>query len=107
MAIGWDQTKAQRAQASQNFIDAVQLTGFEAHYPFELSGGMQKRCSIIRTLIYNPEVILMDEPFGPLDAQTRLVLQDELLRIWQTAKKTILFVTHDLTEAIALSDKVV
>ena len=68
---------------------------------------MQKRCSIIRTLIYDPDIILMDEPFGPLDAQTRLVLQDELLRIWDTNKKTILFVTHDLTEAIALSDKVV
>jgi NitT/TauT family transport system ATP-binding protein len=68
---------------------------------------MQKRGSIIRTLIYDPETILMDEPFGPLDAQTRLVLQDELLRIWDQNKKTILFVTHDLIEAIALSDKVV
>jgi NitT/TauT family transport system ATP-binding protein len=68
---------------------------------------MQKRGSIIRTLIYDPEIILMDEPFGPLDAQTRMVLQDELLRIWDSNKKTILFVTHDLTEAIALSDKVV
>ena len=99
--------KDQRAQAAQKFIDTMQLTGFEAYYPFELSGGMQKRGSIIRTLIYNPEVILMDEPFGPLDAQTRLILQDELLRVWDKDKKTILFVTHDLTEAIALSDKVV
>ncbi|HEV8721516.1 MAG TPA: ABC transporter ATP-binding protein [Candidatus Binatia bacterium] len=99
--------KDQRAQIAQKFIDTMQLTGFESHYPFELSGGMQKRASIIRTLIYNPDIILMDEPFGPLDAQTRLVLQDELLRIWDTNKKTILFVTHDLTEAIALSDKVV
>jgi len=99
--------KDQRAQSAQKFIDTMQLTGFEAHYPFELSGGMQKRGSIIRTLIYNPEVILMDEPFGPLDAQTRLILQDELLRVWDKDKKTILFVTHDLTEAIALSDKVV
>jgi NitT/TauT family transport system ATP-binding protein len=99
--------KEQRAQSAQKFIDTMQLTGFEAHYPFELSGGMQKRCSIIRTLIYDPEVILMDEPFGPLDAQTRLVLQDELLRVWDENKKTILFVTHDLTEAIALSDRVV
>jgi NitT/TauT family transport system ATP-binding protein len=100
-------SKEQRAQAAQRLIDTMQLTGFESHYPFELSGGMQKRCSIIRTLIYDPDIILMDEPFGPLDAQTRLVLQDELLRIWDTNKKTILFVTHDLTEAIALSDKVV
>ena len=99
--------KDQRAEAAQKFIDTMQLTGFENHYPFELSGGMQKRGSIIRTLIYDPDMILMDEPFGPLDAQTRLVLQDELLRIWDRNKKTILFVTHDLTEAIALSDKVV
>ncbi len=100
-------SKERRAQAAQKFIDTMQLTGFETHYPFELSGGMQKRCSIIRTLIYDPDIILMDEPFGPLDAQTRLVLQDELLRIWDANKKTILFVTHDLTEAIALSDKIV
>ena len=99
--------KLQRVQAAQKFIDTMQLTGFETHYPFELSGGMQKRCSIIRTLIYDPDIILMDEPFGPLDAQTRLVLQDELLRIWDASNKTILFVTHDLTEAITLSDKVV
>ena len=101
------QPKAQRAEAAQKYIATMQLAGFEDHYPFELSGGMQKRGSIIRTLIYNPDTILMDEPFGPLDAQTRLVLQDELLRIWDQNKKTILFVTHDLTEAIALSDKVV
>ncbi len=99
--------KARRAQSAQQLIDTMHLTGFETHYPFELSGGMQKRGSIIRTLIYDPEVILMDEPFGPLDAQTRLILQDELLRIWDKNKKTILFVTHDLTEAIALSDRVV
>lgn len=97
----------QRKRTAQNYIDTMRLSGFESHYPFELSGGMQKRGSIIRTLIYDPEIILMDEPFGPLDAQTRMVLQDELLRIWDSNKKTILFVTHDLTEAIALSDKVV
>jgi NitT/TauT family transport system ATP-binding protein len=68
---------------------------------------MQKRASIIRTLVYEPDVILMDEPFGALDAQTKLVLQDELLRMWSTRKQTILFVTHDLTEAVALSDQVV
>jgi NitT/TauT family transport system ATP-binding protein len=99
--------KEQRRKAAQKFLDTLKLAGFENHYPFELSGGMQKRGSIIRTLIYDPDVILMDEPFGPLDAQTRLVLQDELLRIWEANKKTIIFVTHDLTEAIALSDKVV
>lgn len=96
-----------RNRSAQQFIDTMQLTGFENHYPFELSGGMQKRASIIRTLIYDPAIILMDEPFGPLDAQTRMLLQDELLRIWDQNQKTILFVTHDLTEAIALSDQVV
>jgi NitT/TauT family transport system ATP-binding protein len=100
-------TSDQRRRSAQKYIDTMQLAGFESHYPFELSGGMQKRGSIIRTLIYDPDIILMDEPFGPLDAQTRMVLQDELLRIWDSNKKTILFVTHDLTEAIALSDKVV
>jgi len=99
--------KDKRAGLAQQFIDTMQLSGFEEHYPFELSGGMQKRGSIIRTLIYDPDIILMDEPFGPLDAQTRMLLQDELLRIWDKNKKTILFVTHDLTEAIALSDQVV
>src|SRR6266446_5624971 len=68
---------------------------------------MQKRGSIIRTLIYDPDTILMDEPFGPLDAQTRMVLQDELLRIWEQQRQTIVFVTHDLVEAVALADRVV
>ena len=85
----------------------VGLFGFENSYPSELSGGMQKRGSIIRTLIYDPDVILMDEPFGPLDAQTRLVMQQELLDLWASKRKTILFVTHDLTEAITLSDRVI
>ena len=85
----------------------VGLLGFENAYPNELSGGMQKRGSIIRTLIYDPGVILMDEPFGPLDAQTRLVMQQELLDLWARKRKTILFVTHDLTEAITLSDQVI
>lgn len=83
------------------------LTGFEGAYPYQLSGGMQKRGAIIRTLIYDPDVILMDEPFGPLDAQTRLVMQQELLDLWARKRKTILFVTHDLNEAITLSDQVV
>jgi len=68
---------------------------------------MQKRASIIRALIYNPDVVLMDEPFGPLDAQTRMILQHELLTLWQENRMTILFITHDLTESIALSDRVV
>ncbi|MBI3076398.1 MAG: ABC transporter ATP-binding protein [Deltaproteobacteria bacterium] len=99
--------KAQRHDRAMEFIKMVGLEGFENHYPFELSGGMQKRASIIRTLIYGPDVILMDEPFGPLDAQTRMLLQNQLLDIWSRDKKTILFITHDLVEAIALSDVVV
>ncbi len=98
--------KRDRQQRVQELVNLVGLTGFEGAYPSELSGGMQKRGSIIRTLAYEPDVILMDEPFGPLDAQTRLVMQQELLDLWSRKRKTILFVTHDLTEAIALSDQV-
>ena len=97
---------ARRAQA-QDLIDQVGLSGFEDHYPHELSGGMRQRANIIRTLIYDPELILMDEPFGPLDAQTRIVLQDQLLKLWYASKKTIVFITHDLIEAITLADRVV
>jgi NitT/TauT family transport system ATP-binding protein len=91
----------------QNLIDKVGLSGFENHYPHELSGGMRQRANIIRTLVYNPQVILMDEPFGPLDAQTRLTLQNQLLVLWREERKTIIFITHDLTEAITLADRVV
>lgn len=98
---------SERRKRAQAYIDMVGLNGFEDHYPHQLSGGMQKRGSIIRTMVYDPEVILMDEPFGPLDAQTRMVLQSDLLRVWSHRKQTILFITHDLTEAVALSDNVV
>ena len=97
----------ERRERADEYIAMVGLEGFEGHYPYQLSGGMQKRGSIIRTMIYDPSVILMDEPFGPLDAQTRMVLQAELLRISRLKQQTILFITHDLTEAIALSDVVV
>ena len=100
------QAGARRTQA-RDFIQRVGLNGFEEHYPHELSGGMRQRANIIRTLIYDPELILMDEPFGPLDAQTRIVLQDELLKLWFASRKTIIFITHDLTEAITLADRVV
>ena len=93
-------------QVSQ-FIKLAGLSGFEKYYPEQLSGGMSKRASIIRALAYEPPVILMDEPFGPLDAQTRMVLQDELLKIWEQKRQTIVFVTHDLVEAVALADRVV
>lgn len=100
-------SRAERQRLVTEHLQLVGLDGFEKAYPRQLSGGMQKRASIIRTLIYDPEVVLMDEPFGPLDAQTRMLLQDELLRIWSQRRKTIVFITHDLVEAIALSDVVV
>ncbi len=98
--------EARHAKA-RDYIQRVGLAGFEDHYPHELSGGMRQRANIIRTLIYDPDVILMDEPFGPLDAQTRIILQDQLLQLWEEARKTVIFITHDLVEAIALADRVV
>jgi NitT/TauT family transport system ATP-binding protein len=100
--------KRERRERAMAYVERVGLSGFEQHYPHELSGGMRKRVSIIRTLVDDSaDVILMDEPFGPLDAQTRVVLQDELLRLWAGTGKTIIFVTHDIVEAIALSDRIV
>jgi NitT/TauT family transport system ATP-binding protein len=97
----------ERRERSQHLIRRVGLSGFENSYPHELSGGMRQRANIVRTLAYQPEVILMDEPFGPLDAQTRLILQNQLLELWQEEKKTIIFITHDLGEAVGLADRVV
>jgi NitT/TauT family transport system ATP-binding protein len=99
--------RPERERQVRYFIDLAGLTGFEKYYPAQLSGGMSKRASIVRALAYEPPVILMDEPFGPLDAQTRMVLQDELLKIWEQKRQTIVFVTHDLVEAVALADRVV
>jgi NitT/TauT family transport system ATP-binding protein len=88
-------------------IELVGLGGFEKHYPAELSGGMRKRAQLAQALVCEPDTLLMDEPFGALDAQLKLVLQAELLRAWEGSGKTLVFVTHDLTEAISLADRVV
>jgi NitT/TauT family transport system ATP-binding protein len=99
--------KSERNDRASELIRMVGLAGFETAYPHELSGGMRQRANIIRTLIYAPKVMLMDEPFGPLDAQTRVILQDQLLNIWSQTGVTIVFITHDLHEAIGLGDRVV
>lgn len=97
----------ERKEKALHWLRLVGLDGFENHYPSQLSGGMQKRVSIVRTLIYEPDVVLLDEPFGALDAQTRMTLHHELLGLWQQQKSTMLFITHDLVEAITLSDQIV
>src|SRR5258705_10940181 len=98
--------RAEREERAQAFVDLVGLRGFEDSYPSQLSGGMKQRTALARTLAFDPQILLMDEPFGALDAQTRSLMQAELLSIWQRTPKTVIFVTHDVQEAVYLADRV-
>lgn len=109
VAFGLEMTgrsKDERHEISEKYIKMVGLDGFQDSYPNELSGGMQQRVGLARALAVDPDVLLMDEPFGALDAQTRQLMQRELLEIWEKNRKTILFVTHDIDEAILLADRI-
>lgn len=98
--------KTERLERARDVLERVGLGGFANHLPSELSGGMRKRASLARTLVYRPSTLLLDEPFGALDAQTRTLMQRELLRLVETLELTVLLVTHDLDEAVALSDRI-
>lgn len=100
------QSKAQARELAEQWLRRVGLAGFEKHYPHQLSGGMRKRVALAQTFINKPEILLMDEPFGALDMQTRTLMQDELLQLWSASGGSVVFVTHDLEEAVALADKV-
>ncbi len=100
-------SKRERRERAQRYIDLVGLQGFENSFPIQLSGGMQQRVGIARVYCNEPKVMLMDEPFGALDAQTRYLMQEELQRIWQTEKRTVVFVTNNIEEAIYLADRIV
>lgn len=99
-------SKGERSDICQHYLDKIGLKGFENAYPSNLSGGMKQRVAIARALANDPEVLLMDEPFGALDAQTRTVMQELLLSVWEESQKTILFVTHDVDEAIFMGDTI-
>jgi NitT/TauT family transport system ATP-binding protein len=99
--------REERTNTARECLKRVGLAEFENHYPHELSGGMQQRAGLARALAVNPMILLMDEPFGSVDAQTRQLLQEELLELWQRERKTVIFVTHSMDEAVYLSDRVV
>jgi NitT/TauT family transport system ATP-binding protein len=103
----WGVPKKEAMERAKKMITLVGLSGYEQRYPHELSGGMQQRVNLARALVADPQLLLLDEPFAALDAQTREVMQHELLRIWQENKKTALFITHQINEAIYLADRVV
>jgi NitT/TauT family transport system ATP-binding protein len=108
--IGFGLSKLSRAERDQritHYVQMVRLEGFEQTYPSDLSGGMKQRLQVARALAVNPDILYLDEPFGALDSVTRLIMRGELLRIWQTERRTIIFVTHDIDEAVQLADRVV
>jgi len=100
-------SKEEKSKIADEYIELVGLTKFSKHHPSQLSGGMQQRVAIARALAVDPEIIFMDEPFGALDAMTRMNMQDEISNIWEQKKKTIIFVTHDIEEAVFLADRIV
>jgi NitT/TauT family transport system ATP-binding protein len=100
-------SRAERDQRIAHYVQMVRLQGFEHTYPADLSGGMKQRLQVARALAVNPDILYLDEPFGALDSVTRLIMRGELLRIWQTERRTIIFVTHDIDEAVQLADRVV
>ncbi|MGE5465454.1 MAG: ABC transporter ATP-binding protein [Syntrophothermus sp.] len=102
---GFDEKK--RREIAEEYLELVRLSDYKKHHPNQLSGGMQQRIAIARALAVDPEILFMDEPFGALDAMTRMTMQDEIERIWQEKRKTIIFVTHDIEEAVFLADKIV
>ena len=99
--------RAERRERTRSLLDAVGLTRFCDHYPHQLSGGMKQRVSLVRAFVTDPEVLLMDEPFAALDAQNRVLLQDELVRIWEGSGKTVVYITHSIDEALVLGDRII